>query len=307
MKRAYEIVKSIREDNLSGATILARKAAEGFTVFSQEVGVRTPEAYWEELVKYGISLIRAQPRMAPIFNLVNTILWEIKERMRMGGSVPELKALTKSRAENHSGESIRALEKLASRGQSLIKTGDKVMTYSFSRSVLQILLKARENSKRFQVIVPESRPMLEGRLMARRLSEEGIPCILIVDAAIGKLLKRSTLVLVGADSLCEEHFSNKIGTRALALLSREESRPFYLACEKSKFIPAGCLPQIEEEHDSREVLREEWPGVKVENPYFEQIPLRMTTGIITEDGILEPEAVCNLEVKICEDLLPLKN
>jgi len=307
MKRAYEIVKSVREDNLSGATTLARKAAEGLTAFSQEIEVRTPEAYWEELVRYGISLIRAQPRMAPIFNLVNSVLWEIKERVKMGGSVPELKALTKSRAENHWEESIKALEKLANRGQSLIKTGDKVMTYSFSSSVLQILLKARENGKRFQVIVPESRPMLEGRLLARRLSEEGIPCILIVDAAMGKFLKRSTLVLVGADSLCEEYFSNKIGTRALALLSREESRPFYIACEKSKFIPAGCLPETEEEHDPREVLQEEWPGVKVENPYFEEIPLRMTTGIITEDGILEPEAVCRLEVKICQDLLSSKS
>ncbi len=80
-----------------------------------------------------------------------------------------------------------------------------------------------------------------------------------------------------------------MGTRLLALAARERSIPFYVVCDTWKFNVMNYLGQelVLEEKDPDEVA-EGLEGVKVRNPYFEVIPHRLVTGIVTELGLMEP-------------------
>lgn len=80
----------------------------------------------------------------------------------------------------------------------------------------------------------------------------------------------------------------------VALAAKRFKVPFYVAAPKSTFDEEISIYDVEiEERDPLEVLyygkcRVAPEGTEVENPAFDIVPSDLITGIITEDGILEP-------------------
>jgi translation initiation factor eIF-2B subunit delta len=154
--------------------------------------------------------------------------------------------------------------------------------------VFSILKKAKEKGKRFEVVVSESRPVFEGRKLALSLGKLGIPVTLVTDAALSLYIRESDLVFVGADSVSEKNFVNKVGTYGLSLLAEEFGIPFYVASDKTKFISEKWRKSHKHLADPKEVLSRQLKKVKAENQYFEEIPLLYCKKIITPDGFISP-------------------
>jgi len=174
-------------------------------------------------------------------------------------------------------------------GAALIAHGASVLTHSASQAVLDALLAARAEGKRFLVYVTESRPQCEGVSLARRLGEAGIPVRLIIDAAVFARTADCTLTLTGADAIFAAGVVNKTGTALVALAARARGKPFYVLCGSEKFLPGGYPLPPEPPKAAEEILVEAPPNVAVENYYFETTPLELVTGVVSEDGILAPE------------------
>lgn len=287
-----QMLEEIRRDNVSGASEVSRKGAVAFVLFAAENRTGLKEEYFRGLLKLGTDLISAQPHMASIFNLSNSILYSIEESLPLN-TTEELAELTRQKAEEFIRNSLGSVQLIAQTGESLVRNGSKVLTFSSSGSILAILKKAQEMGKSFEVVVCESRPMLEGRLLARFLGNAKISVTLIADAAVGFFGKDVDLYLVGADSVSEEVFVNKIGTFGLGLLSREYQVPLYVACERSKFIASNWRTAPFADSNPKEVLEEELLNVRVRNPYFEEIPLSFCRQVITNEGFLPPSEIPN--------------
>ena len=58
------------------------------------------------------------------------------------------------------------------------------------------------NGKRFSVYVTEARPDSHGELTVKKLRDEGIQATLLLDAAVGAVMERIDIVLVGAEGMC---------------------------------------------------------------------------------------------------------
>jgi translation initiation factor eIF-2B subunit delta len=284
--RGYQdLIREIKEDNLSGATLISRKAANAITLFSQKIKSPTTSLYYLSLLKVGKALISAQPDMTPIFNLVNSIVVAVEENRNRFTS-DQLNNMVRKKAREFHKNSLKSQEDLADIGQTLIFDGCTILTYSFSNAVFFILKKAKERRKRFKVVVSESRPVFEGRKLALSLGKLGIPVTLVTDA----------LVLVGADSISEKSFVNKVGTYGLSLLAKEFGVPFYLAGEKTKFISEKWRKSHKHRTDPEEVFSGKMKKVKIENPYFEEIPLSYCKKMIIPDGLILPAQVSS-EIK----------
>ncbi len=298
------LVEEIKSDHVSGASELSRKACSAFSTFSSEVQAKSKEEYFDKLLKLGVDLVSAQPYMASVFNLANSTLYYIEELLPTL-SLEELYEFTKEKVEEFRCNSLNSMQKIAKHGEVLIEEGSKVMTFSSSGSILSILKKAKGEGKKFEVIVGESRPMFEGRLLAKFLGNAGIPVTLITDAAVGVFSKDATLFLVGADSISEGTFVNKVGTKYLCFLSTEHEAPLYVACERSKFISDGWRFKPMAWGDPKEVLDFELLNVKVENPYYEEIPLSYCQKVITNEGFLSPQDIPNLirKTRLCKRLM----
>ena len=135
-------------------------------------------------------------------------------------------------------------------------TGDvkSVFTYSYSGTVVDVI---REMGYR-NIIVTESRPMLEGRRLAKELGEDGFNVLLVVDGAAAMYVKAADICLIGADSVQYNGSAvNKVGSKLLGYAAKDQGIPFYVLCDTSKFNVLNYLgDSIElEEKNSRRGLR----------------------------------------------------
>jgi methylthioribose-1-phosphate isomerase len=154
---------------------------------------------------------------------------------------------------------------------------------------------AVEGGYRIEVMVPETRPYLQGaRLTAWELHQDHIPLTLITDNMVGHFLKTGGVgaVVVGADRIAANgDTANKIGTYGIAVLARENKVPFYVAAPISTLdlsISSGEQIPIEE-RSPEEVTHMAGtrisPDVRAAHPAFDVTPARFITAIITEQGV----------------------
>jgi translation initiation factor eIF-2B subunit alpha len=99
-----------------------------------------------------------------------------------------------------------------------------------------LLRAALVERKRFRVYVLEGRPDAGGARSARSYADAGIPTTVVLDSAMGYVMERVDMVLVGAEGVVENGGTvNKVGTFALGVVAREMGVPMYVAAESYKF------------------------------------------------------------------------
>ena len=162
-------------------------------------------------------------------------------------------------------------------------------------TALGVFRVAVEQGKKLHVLVPETRPYLQGaRLTAWELHKGGIPLTLITDNMVGHFLKTGTVgaIVTGADRVASNgDTANKIGTYQIAVLAKENNVPFYIAAPVSTFdlsIPDGSYIPIEERSSDEVIYIKNVriaPDVQAAHPGFDVTPARYITAIITERGI----------------------
>lgn len=296
-KSSEEIFEDIKNNEIKGASAIARTTAKAIKFRANETSADSLEGFQNEISSFGHKIIENKPSMSSIFNTVNSILSSMKGVKNID-SVEKLRKTVVEKADELMEESETALEKEAEYGSNLIDSGDTILMHSYSSSVLKILKKAKENDKKINVITTESRPLYEGHATVSELLEASIPTTLIIDAAIGRFIEDADKILVGADSvLVDGTVVNKIGTRPLAVLARENNTPVYVATETFKFDPKsleGNQARIEK-HPPQEILGdktfEEDDLLDVENPFFEETPPKYVNLLITERGVFPPSLI----------------
>lgn len=155
-----------------------------------------------------------------------------------------------------------------------------ILTISNSKTVFEILRRLRtENCK--LVTVSESRPKFEGRILAKKLVKENYKVRLITESLAVCYLKKCDCVLIGADTVLKnKDVVNKVGSLQLAVLSKYFKKPFYVVTNKSKFSSKNVFTQRKESPD--EIWKNQSDKITIDNFYFEVIPSRLITKIITD-------------------------
>ena len=300
-ERARASIEEIASDTASGAAEILGRAAEVFSLlYDSPVESLDLERARAIVAETCAGLVRAQPLMTPLANLASTVLTAAMNST----DADEVMRLAADRARKFIERAARAATMAASHAAALIHDGATVMTHSRSSTVVAALIKAVGDQKTISVIATESRPILEGRIVAARLVREGANVRLIADAAAALMMKEADLIFVGADTVTPHAVINKIGTHMIAMEARWRGLPVYALCDGSK-LTARASGLIERQHSAEELWPEPPEGISVVNYYFEPTPLAYFTGIITEDGALRPEEAASRasEITLHEALL----
>lgn len=135
---------------------------------------------------------------------------------------------------------------IAQFGKDLIRDGSVVLLHSYSRVVTALLSNAAENNIRFQCIILETSPSMTGLITARILRSKGIPCSVIPDNAVGYVMAKVDMVLVGAEGVVENGgIINAMGTYTMAVQAKANNKPFYVLAESHKFVRLFPLNQFD--------------------------------------------------------------
>jgi len=202
-------------------------------------------------------------------------------------------------------EDIETNKRLGRVGADLIEDGETILTHCNAGALatvgygtaLGVVRAAVEQGKLVKVLVPETRPALQGaRLTAFELVTDGIDCTVIPDTAVGHMLSlgRVDKVIVGADRITSDGFVfNKIGTYQEAVLASRHGVPFYPAAPYSTFDLSHTHEQVTiEERSFEEVVRIRGrriapKGVSVANPSFDMTPPELVTAMVSDRGLIE--------------------
>jgi translation initiation factor eIF-2B subunit delta len=162
-----------------------------------------------------------------------------------------------------------------------LKNLKSVITLSRSGTVLEILKLWYQKKKGINVVVCESRPMLEGRLMAEELAANGIKVELITDAMMGIFIEKVDSAIIGADVVLRNgNVVNKLGSKALAVLCKKYKKPFYVVTTKSKVSRKKTFKL--EKQSPKEVWDKKAKNLSVSNIYFEKIERKLITKIFAD-------------------------
>ena len=163
----------------------------------------------------------------------------------------------------------------------LIKNHSRILTFSNSKTVYKVLSQFKRENKKLTVIIAESRPVNEGRILAKLLAKEKIKVELITEAMLPEFIEKCDSVILGADRILKNgDVVNKTGSRMIAILCKEFKKPLYVVCDKTKQSAKNTF--IKENKPSIEVWNTKDPLINVNNFYFERVEKKYITKVITD-------------------------
>jgi len=271
-------IKQIRLDNTSGSLELAKKSAKILNDLVKETDSLA------QIKNTAHSLIKAQPAMASIFNLVNNLMLFMDKKQK-----------PKKIVQNYCKIFLQDLEisekSISKQATELIKNNTTIITHSYSSSVLSTLLFAKKLGKKFSVICTESRPKNEGIILAKQLGINGIKVKSVVDSAVFSFISDADIILVGGDTITNTGLINKIGTKGIAITAQYYNIPTYALCSTIKFVPHKYRINLDIRQNPNEIIKNKISNVNPINFYFDLTPIEFITGVITEKKILNSKEI----------------
>lgn len=277
-------IQAIRDDREHGASWLARAAAQTLHRLTAARDDLPPEAWETALRAAAQALVAARPSMAPVANTAARI-WDAGR----SGSAAQRRVAARDMAAHLATLDERTRQLLVTHAEKCV-TGD-VYTMSRSGTVEDVLRALAERKTIGRVIVAESRPGAEGIALGRALAASGVAVTVVADAASGDMIGEVACIVLGADSLrADGSLVNKVGSYPLALVAREAGKPVYTLCETLK-IAAPDFPLVLEEMDPAEIVPDTGARLSARNPYFDVTPAHLIAAYITEEGLLDRDAI----------------
>ena len=298
-----DVAKAIREMVIRGAPAIGVAAAMGVAIGVKNSPAKSLEELRAEFPAIVDTLARTRPTAVDLFWALDRMSRRFYELAAGTSDLAEIKAAMIEEAKAVHAEKRSTDEAIGRFGAELMPQEGLVMTQCNAGALatagigtaLGVIQVAVEQGKKIHVLVPETRPYLQGaRLTAWELHRSNIPLTLITDNMVGHFLKTGNVraIVTGADRIAANgDTANKIGTYQIAVLAREHNVPFYIAAPVSTFdlsIPDGNHIPIEE-RSSAEVTQIQGiriaPDVKAAHPAFDVTPNRYISAIFTEGGV----------------------
>lgn len=128
---------------------------------------------------------------------------------------------------------------------SRIKNGDVVLTYAKSAVVQSALLTAAKKGTQFRVVTIDSRPLFEGKNLARTLATAGIDVTYCLTPGLSHAAKDVTICLLGAHAMLGNgRLYSRVGTALVAMMVKESRVPVVVCAESIKFTERVGLDSI---------------------------------------------------------------
>lgn len=298
-----EVAKAIREMVIRGAPAIGVAAAMGVALGVQKSAATSVDTLKIEFTEICETLAQTRPTAVDLFWALERMQRRFQGLVQSQASVPAIRQALIDEAREVHLEKLATDEAIGRFGAEFMPKEGQVMTHCNAGALatagigtaLGVIRVACQQGHKLHVLVPETRPYLQGaRLTAWELHRGGIPLTLITDNMVGHFLKTGKVgaIVTGADRIAANgDTANKIGTYQIAVLARENNVPFYIAAPISTFdlsIPDGGHIPIEE-RSAEEVTHIQGvriaPDVHAAHPAFDVTPNRYIRAIFTERGV----------------------
>ncbi len=306
MEKVKEACRKIAALEIQGATNVAHFAVQALVDYVKELEGSTPHEILKKMEDVKKELLEARATEPTLRNGLNYVTRSLAKRMHDTkqpklDNIPQAVLEFAAEYKKMLDQSKNAIAEYGARRIPASSSPNRfvIFTHCHSSVVTGILIEAHKQGKEFDVICTETRPRYQGRLTATELADAGIHVIQVVDSAMRWAIKNyeADLILIGADAITSDGtVLNKIGSRLLALVAREEHVPFYVASPLLKYNPETVFGGWEkiDMRDGDEIwgkYEKKPKNIEVLNPAFETVARMYINALITEAGVFPPENV----------------
>jgi len=180
-----------------------------------------------------------------------------------------------------------AQDKINKNALKIIKNNNVIFTHCHSTNVVNALIHAKKQKKKFEIYNTETRPLFQGRKTARELKKAGIKVTMFIDSALNVAISgkegKVDKIFLGADAILKKGVINKIGSGLIGHIAKKNNVPIYIVADSWKYTHKKV--PIEQRN-----LNEIWDtapkNIKIKNPAFEFVPKKYIKAVISELGIL---------------------
>src|SRR5260370_2819132 len=297
-----DVAAAIKDMVIRGAPAIGVAAAMGVALGVERSNARTLAELRAEFPSICQTIAQTRPTAVDLFWAVERMTRRFEQLARSNTPPEGLRRAMVEEARAIHMEKRATDEAMGRFGAQLMPKSGQVMTQCNAGalatagigSALGVIRVAVEQGHKLHVLVPETRPYLQGaRLTAWELHEGGVPLTLITDNMVGHFMKTGSVraVVVGADRIAANgDTANKIGRYHIAVLAPEHGVPFYVAAPVSTFdltISSGEQIPIEE-RAAEEVTHfcgvRIAPDVVAANPPFDVNQAHLISAIISTRG-----------------------
>lgn len=303
LKSYRQVAKAIKGMTVRGAPAIGVAAAMGLALAANANRTKDKGQFLLELETAADVLRNSRPTAWNLFWAIDRILGKARSA---SGEPPEIAPQVVAEVRKMAEDDVQANWKIGEYGAALLDDGDQILTHCNTGTLATVsygtalapVRTAIKQGKNVRVVATETRPRLQGaKLTTYELLRDRIPVTLIVDGAVGYVMKKGLVqkAIVGADRITRKFVANKIGTYLIALAAQANKIPFYVAAPASTFDLRDELSEVKiEERGPQEVTHIEGKriapkGVAVFNPAFDLTPVELVRGFITDKGVLTPE------------------
>lgn len=308
--RCEDIAQAIKTMIVRGAPAIGVAAAYGMYLGAREITVSDRSVFLPELERVAQMLKETRPTAVNLFWAISRMLRTAYESI---GTVEEIRATLLETAQIIQQEDLDTCRAIGDRGLLALPTTPQkltILTHCNAGSLatagygtaLGVIRSAHSKNRLQRVYADETRPRLQGaKLTAWECVQDNIPVTVITDSMAAHCMQQGKidLVIVGADRIAANgDTANKIGTYSLAIVAQAHNVPFYVAAPFSTIdfeLSSGEHIPIEE-RDVAEIYQLEKTNLHIAgadfyNPAFDVTPAHLIAGIITEQGVIEPDCL----------------
>lgn len=299
-KKALKIVQDIKDLKIQGARNIAQKGVEALIIESESYKGKELGEYISNLIVASDVIAGARSTEPMLRNFLQHIISKVTSSSST--SIKELKKIVKENGNAIFEKLNKSKRDLKDYGSLLIKKGGVYYTHCHSSTVVSVFKEAYDDGIDFSVIVSETRPKYQGLKTAKALSSHGIPTTLIVDSAAFAFIRKCDAVFLGGDSISVTgDLVNKVGSAGIACFANMYNIPVYSCIELNKFDPLtrwGMNIEIEERSPKEVYDGAKSKNLSIRNPAFDLVPAKYITAYITEEGLIPPQALVNIDIQI---------
>jgi methylthioribose-1-phosphate isomerase len=304
VKNIEECYHAIQDMVVRGAPMIGFSAIWGMVLYLKN----NPKVTFEQFERAAEYLKSARPTAVNLAFEIDRCVEMAKKETHMNALYPKLVEHAKKEM-NDAYEKNLAMARFAEAELAKIY-GDRalnvmticntgVLACGVLGTALGVIVNLHKNNKLKHVYASETRPYLQGsRLTSYELIKEGIGHEIVVEGAASYLMKNKLVdaIFAGADRIVANgDTANKIGTSSLSIIAKYYGVPFYIVAPTSSFdLKSKTGSEIEIElRDPNEILKyKEYsiahPEAKALNPSFDVTDHECITGIISEQGVWNP-------------------
>lgn len=299
-------IMKIRTKEVRSAGIAGVLLAECVRDYCNNSKVSECKSFKKDIKNICNLYITSRPNAIPLRNCSKYIVDLLNDEI-LKKNISEIKFYIKNKCEKYIEYTKNATSQIGNFGNTLIQNDDNLLTYGYSEPVLAILNEIWDSEKNINLTVVETHARSpEGIKTAIYAKNLGFSVKFVSDSAIGEVIEKIDKILLGCEGInLDGSIISTIGTKTIAILSKEFGKKVYVAGETLK-INYESEFKIENRPISEIINNEnlkyelELLGVDIFNPSSDKTPSKYIYKIITEKGIINPieSEILNLKLNI---------